>query len=672
MFVGPGGVGKSSLLHGLMNEPLPLGNSTQLAETMTVKPATQQWASAGEGPQTFWTKVTDKDEIMELVGLLQVTTTSSTSTGQSKGALSRLFKMIKASFSALKASRHRKHVHGDIEKVDMAQRIVVDEAQIRIVDEVLTQALQIAQENLYKITAPEREVLMYLWDCGGQSVFLDILPAFLTQRTMYLSLFDARRKLTDPCLIQTFQCGKVIAKEYRNTSTLELLLEWMASIHAMLGANKSKEAVTNFPRIIPVGTHGDDPGVKPRKEEIIATLNSELEHKAFAHLVKKGVIVDNTTAGGGVDEDPEFKYIRREIYELASEDLVRTPVAWVLFRRVFQKTAEESMSPIVSYDLVIAIARACSIPKDSIPSVLQFYHTLAVFFHYTEVPSLCNHVIANPQWLIDKLAKLLAPEGFESDRGSPALWTLLRERGILSQSLYTAVWKDSELQSQSLVDLLEHFLLAVPLDEDVDKSPGKKYFVSSVLHAYPGGSGLSVSSSSGSKQAAPLHLLFNTHYVPPGFFSRFIATLAKESKCEVNLSQRAYRDYITLSYGTVGNQIDEIILTKCKDSVQVEVTRRQNRPPNCAPFSSVCQVIAKVLKKCSDVVLQHWLKGMEVNSIGFFCDSCRKQENSDQDQQCFVLIPPNSTTQVILKCARHKLLHVTTQHHYWLKFAKVL
>ena len=105
--------------------------------------------------------------------------------------------------------------------------------------------------------------------------------------------------------------------------------------------------------------------------------------------------------------------------------------------------------------------------------------------------------------------------------------------------------------------------------------------------------------------------------------------------------------------------------------MQVEVTRKQSRPPKCVPFSSTCQMIAKLLMKCSDVILQHWFKGIEVNSLGFFCDCCRKQDNPDHDQQCFVSIPPNSTTQDVLMCARHKLLRLTTQHHYWLKVAKV-
>ena len=146
--------------------------------------------------------------------------------------------------------------------------------------------------------------------------------------------------------------------------------------------------------------------------------------------MKKGVIVDNTTAGTCENEDPGFKYIRQEVHELASKELaVRTPVAWVLFRRVFQKVVKDSKSPIVSRKLAVEVAMACNIPRDSISSMLQFYHDLAVFFHYTQVPSLKDCVIADPQWLVMQIAKLLALEGFESVK-TPALWKLLREREV--------------------------------------------------------------------------------------------------------------------------------------------------------------------------------------------------------------------------------------------------
>ena len=81
MFVGPGGVGKSSLLLGLMNKLLAEANSTQLADIMTVKadsvikpdsatfstqptvtdnvikPATTSWAMVSEDSQC-WQEIT--------------------------------------------------------------------------------------------------------------------------------------------------------------------------------------------------------------------------------------------------------------------------------------------------------------------------------------------------------------------------------------------------------------------------------------------------------------------------------------------------------------------------------------------------------------------------------------------------------------------------------------
>ena len=51
--VGPGGVGKSSFLRGLMNQRLPQdAESTILIDTKTVKP--QLWAKAGESADSYW------------------------------------------------------------------------------------------------------------------------------------------------------------------------------------------------------------------------------------------------------------------------------------------------------------------------------------------------------------------------------------------------------------------------------------------------------------------------------------------------------------------------------------------------------------------------------------------------------------------------------------------
>ena len=265
--------------------------------------------------------------------------------------------------------------------------------------------------------------------------------------------------------------------------------------------------------------------------EIIHQLKSECKGKAFEYLLKECVIVDNTTAGQGEKEDPSFSYVRQEAHEFASKDLAKhTPVAWVLFRRVFQKVVKKLKSPIVPYQVVKEISTVCNIPSTATSTMVQFYHNLAVFFYYNEIPSLQNYIIADPQWLISQFAKILALEGFEKF-GNELLWKHLRERGVLVQSLYEYVWKNSELPSQSLVDLLVHFLLAAPITEKskVTNLPGKEYFISLVLPAFMFADNDVKRPHAVVKQAAPLHLLFNTYYVPPGFFCRLVRVISSIS-----------------------------------------------------------------------------------------------------------------------------------------------
>ena len=155
-------------------------------------------------------------------------------------------------------------------------------------------------------------------------------------------------------------------------------------------------------------------------------------------------------------------------------------VSWVLFRKVGCKRQPHCL-------IAVAVGEACGIAEGVVPSVLHFYHELAVFLHYTQIESLSNKVIADPQWLVKQLGRLLAPEGLEQKVSNQLLWKPLHEKGILVQPLYEEVWKESILKPQSLADLLEHFLLAAPIDSSiaVSRFPGQKYFIPAVLQLSP-------------------------------------------------------------------------------------------------------------------------------------------------------------------------------------------
>ena len=674
MMIGAGGVGKSSFLRGLMNLSLDQDAETTIfADTKTVKP--QFWAKAEASADSYWAEVTDQDEIQELARLIQlvVQVKSGGSTPiRAANVLSTMAEAIATQmFYPLGFIPH---------KVTTTHDDYVSNIKGGVVQNVLQQALEYTQRNPH---VPQSEVLMHVWDCGGQPVFLDVLPAFLTSRTMFLLFFDARRDLLSKCETLTHKQGRVVETKEESFTVLQLLMQWMACIHVTLStqnvaAGSSISAAYNnhksnfpsssynqeipphentggkFPRIIPVGTHGDNLAVKGRKSEILDTLKSHCEDKAFAHLLLAGIIVDNTTAGKQT-EDPGFAYVRKKVHKFTTNSLaIPTPVAWVLFRKVLQKVAKDS--PIIPYEQAVAVGQACGITEDVVPSVLHFYHELAVFLHYTQIKSLSRYIIANPQWLIRQFGKLLTPKELRQEVSNQALWKPLQEKGILVQPLYEEVWGDSHLKAQSLADLMEHFCLAALIDPQTKATsfPGLEYFIPSVLRS---SSPSADSTTEFVKNSSPLHLTFSTQYVPPGFFTRLATLVLKESNCHLLFARGVFCNKLTFVYGKV-DQIDEFTIFEHSSSVELTVVRTLDRQPHIPTFGNVCHDIMKLIKTCSATVCQ-WLPLIKVDTA-LCCERCPGQAH-------FISIPDGATAHSILRCQCNHNSSLTKEQQSWME-----
>ena len=551
MLIGPGGVGISSLLSGLRKKKFSKStDSTQGADILNLRPTESYWARITGG---HWEIITDEDEIKELAQLVQ---------------------RVQQNEQLVKGSHSKSSSEGEPSFVVKEDEKFNHPSIKAIVDEIMAAYSEPGYQNS---SQPDTEVYLRVWDCGGQPVFLNLLSAFLTARTLFLLMFDASLDLHGPCLHLTHHEGRA-TEQLDDMSTLQLMVQWMANIHATLlekgSVGSSSDDGKVFPRILPVGTHGDKAYAKENKDAILRTLAEESRNKAFSSHLLDGAVVDNTTAGAGESEDPVFQIIREIANKFAEKDLaIDTPITWVLFRKVFDRYLRGK--PVVDIDEVKELAEACFIPENTIPSVLGFYHDLSVFFHYSSVPSLKCKVISDPRWLIKQMAKILALEGFEEVR-SNALWNLLREDGILVETLYNQVLSNQgELKPQDIIDLLEHFLIIANVrTSNKHKFPGREYFVPSML---PCISNKNLQPAIETIQsAAPIHLIFSTNYLPPGFFTRLITVLSKYENMTVDFKEKLYRNAVKFRYGHC--QIDKVITTEEKSSVSVEVHRILTRP----------------------------------------------------------------------------------------------
>ena len=438
-------------------------------------------------------------------------------------------------------------------------------------------------------------------------MFLEILPAFLTPRTMFLLLFDASKDFRERWQSrQTAPDGEVLFGEVVNESTSNLMAKWMSTIHSHL-VKHSKEGNPS-PSLYCIGTRGDKLNEKERKA-LKEQMKSLYEDKEFSDIIQDVLIVDNTTSGKGRGEDPSITRLRKATGAfLKSKFIVKTtPVNWVLFRKVLQELKKN----VIRKDYTIAIGAACDIPAGDVPDVLMFYHELGALLYYPHIRGLENKVILSPKWFVETLGKVFTLEGYQKGWSGAKRWSLLCKKGILVEPLYCDVWEnDDDIDPQEMIQLLVCFRLAAPVETKLYDNRVKQYFLPAVLPGYQY-TGQPNEAPPGYKlRSSPAHITFTTGCVPPGFFTRLATTVATQSNVKPNF-ENIYRNRIILSHG---HPSDDIILTDLHYAIQIEVLRYVPEGSHPVPFKTVCQDVLKLLDECCQQV-EETLHGYHGQSI---------------------------------------------------------
>ena len=612
MFLGGAAVGKTSLLHGLMNQHLPdKVNPTMLAETYSIK-------CIGAAGGHHWAAVTEDDEIAEEVQAVVNSTTTD----------SFVLPPFNVPSSHPEVDQHKKKV--------------------------------MLQGSKQSLSTADQQVFLHLWDCGGSPTFLDILPAFMSPQTIFLLVFNDSESITvdDQRHVQ------------EEITTYSLLHQKMAMIHARFGGAQHG-MLLDYPRVVLVGTHADQiaPG-KPHEEqkriasEILDELFTSIKGKEYADMVLGGVVVDNTTAGMGPQADSGFTKIQEIIYNFVHDKLtIETPVSWIHFRKVLQLYIKKQ-KPVIQLDEVYSIAAECHVPRDEVASALLFYHELGVFLFYPDIESLESVVILEPQWLFD----LTRWEGQAMDKD---LWDTLTDRGILVEPLYKAMLskvREHNLTPAALIGMLEHFLLVVPISNTglyASSGKVKEYFVPHMLQ-YRRIKSRTFPSSSVSyaelqfyslKKAAPINLAFLSGYVPPGYYVRLATSLASKQGVMI-LFDPIYRNQITMDIG-----VDRLTITEHIDTVELQYSRQA---AVIEPFRESCRRLLLLLNECFSDVHQ-WLPG-DRPQLAFPCLECARDTQRDLTQAPFCPFTLELSISQHLHCQMGHISLPTCGQQYWLHY----
>uniref|UniRef100_A0A1X7USS3 COR domain-containing protein n=1 Tax=Amphimedon queenslandica TaxID=400682 RepID=A0A1X7USS3_AMPQE len=561
-------------------------------------------------------------------------------------------------------------------KVDSSlslSELSVRENQKKEVDLFLAKAIKRAQEiEPVPIQDIKPQPFMHIWDCGGQAVFLEILPAFLTPRTLFFLIFNAAKSLDEKWENIRNTKGNMVCDNLESISTKNLLFNWMVNIHHHLAQLNEKKAFLSYPRIYCIGTHGDL--IKGDKQTTaIKNIESALyRNEAFSYLIMKVLIVDNTTAGSGSRyEDQNFSTIREEVSDFTSNKLiVKTPVSWVLFRKVIKRLGKK----VISLKEAHEIGLACKIPLNDVPKALLFYHDLGVLLYYPFIKGLKDRVIIKPQWFVETLGKVFTLEGKENQDAQQArsMWSLLRDKGILVQPLYQEVWGDcKEIEADDLMELLVHFRLAAEVKTDQYYIANvKQYFLPAVLKLYDISSPHSIPDDQPVARATNLHITFSTDFVPPGFFTRFIASFANASVNAASANAASsYEICFKEKYGVFRNRIMfgdpniKVTVSDFSDTIQVSVECYIS-----TSFSNTCQELKKLVERCCSEVDKSLAnqcnssKTIEIKrKFRFECTACDKYE-----PHYIISAASGQTADSLLQCQKSKMRRrPTLEESYW-------
>ena len=658
MLIGEAGVGKSTLLGALMNQPLTTeATSTILADTKGVK---CQWKRCGTGDNVQWYDITEEDEIKELAVLAkQVMNTGSQS----------LLRNLAESI-AVKIFNP---------KEQLLPHLCASSTNISFQNEtheVLSKIISVTRSLVGASLEATEDQYLNVWDCGGQRVFLDVLPAFLTSRTIYLLMFDASKDLQGRVDGVWNQGDISTPLETLDISRQDLLVQWMSCINASLSNkaetfhkaqhSQNEATIPPFPRIVIIGTHGDKVDAQ-KKNDITSKLRPECDGKPFSDLILDTLILDSSKRGR--EEDTAIMTLKQIVKDFILNALcIPTPIAWVLFRKLLTRLTKSR--PIVELDKVVTISRVCSIEDTTLLSVLSFYHELGAFLHYADIEKLKDVVIAQPEWLVKHLGTILAPkEPGKDSLGPKNAWKLLCEKGILVEALYQVVWKTSdvecEVKPQAFADLLEHCFLIGKIIQDpfssVPRNYGKMYFMPCVLPICPDDV-MVAPHVDAFLTAAPLHFRFSSKYVPPGFFVRLAAVLSTTPGFSIDFQTPIYSNRITFQYEGNGGYhgIDDITISETKFSIRVDITRVfYCFNADDYNFPSTCRLILKLLLGAAHE-LYKWFPCIEIRPE-FQCE-CSKSPSSH-----FVVLSTEAESSTTLRCEFKTPSSPTAEQQLWMK-----
>ncbi|KAL6060410.1 Myotubularin-like phosphatase domain [Balamuthia mandrillaris] len=373
----------------------------------------------------------------------------------------------------------------------------------------------------------KQKVQLSVWDFAGQELYYTTHQFFLSERSLYVLVFN---------LVVGFDNGR--------------LDHWLHSVKARAGSKAP---------IIIVGTHADDP--KCTEEYLEATraaISAKfLSSRRFASLLNRQVHFVSCTTGKGMDR--LFQDIA-SVLEGQRHMGRPMPKSYLQLEKELLDRRKELNPPILQWQDYVAVAKLCGIQEEQgdLLTATEVLHNLGSIVHFEDA-KLRELVILDPQWLTKVMSSIITTKHNYAKTGvlmhkvlaqlwrapdfplsvHPFLLSLLTKfeivfklEGVAEDDGTEGDEKEQQRQEESKEE--RSLVPSLLPEERPDKMVERQFFADKLP-------GIQRKASPGPSHTFGRFYFFE--FVPSGFFSRIMVRLLSFQSSLENLSARLYWRY---------------------------------------------------------------------------------------------------------------------------------
>lgn len=208
-----------------------------------------------------------------------------------------------------------------------------------------------------------------IWDFAGQEKYNSTHQLFITEKTIYLFVTEARRE-----------------SKYQDFDY------WLSTIRLL----------SNGSPVIVIQTKIDE-----RKDE----LPTKIYKEHFSNVVE---FISVSCADGFEDTIEALKRNIRNGIRLLPQVGDKLPKSWVFIRKAIKKRESRNY---ISYREYEAICKEHGLNREKAEFLVNYFHNLGVVIHHRSSLLLKNMVIVNPEWATDALYNVLDSESAQRKKG---------------------------------------------------------------------------------------------------------------------------------------------------------------------------------------------------------------------------------------------------------------